>query len=119
MPSPGEGTEITQIAASLDCFLLNWLFVGISVLFAAKWIVHASINHISLFCYAIDNLHFLTMCILLYIPIVILFSFNRNTHYGNQIKLVYISYFLLLILLLSQSKLSHTVYRRLERGGQI
>lgn len=34
-PSPGEETEITQIAASLDCFLLNWLFVGISVLFAA------------------------------------------------------------------------------------
>lgn len=33
--SPGEGTENTQIAASLDCFLLNWLFVGISVLFAA------------------------------------------------------------------------------------
>lgn len=60
-------------------------------------------SYFSLFCYAIDNLHFLTMCILLYIPIVILFSFNRNTHYGNQIKLVYISYFLLLILLLSRS----------------
>lgn len=85
VPSPGEGTEITQIAASLDCFLLNWLFVGISVLFAASWIVHASINHISLFCdsNAIDNLHFLTMCILLYIPIVIRFSFNRNTHSSN------------------------------------
>lgn len=78
-------------------------------------------SYFSLFCdsNAIDNLHFLTMCTLVYIPTIILFSFNRSTHYGNQIKLAYISYFLLLILLLSQSKLSHTVYRRLERGGQI